>query len=345
MNEQDFAFDYGQADEMLRHSWEVHRQAFGPILEPAFSENQQVRIQLTAALNHISRREIKRGFELLQSIKESCLYPADNAAWFFFMGLCFEMAGAQDQMAVCYQKAGTFGHRFYLPYLKVARYAHLQAQFDLAEQNYRTGISCLLEMEEEERDNVVLASAYTNLTSCLTMMHRYDRAEQALAKAAELPVQPGSTATAAILFAASQKAERAALCIKALQAQRPDLVEQTQTMVDQILAGEHPHFSPVFFEQQGIAEFWQWFVQNEKDFCCLPGQEQYRQAMDSLGQWMKKLFPFLEREPRLAIGRKEEKWELLFSDFYAVGLNFGYLRLLSARPKELDDRWKFRIVH
>ena len=32
-------------EEALRRSWEIHRQAFGPILEPAFEENPQVRIE------------------------------------------------------------------------------------------------------------------------------------------------------------------------------------------------------------------------------------------------------------------------------------------------------------
>lgn len=71
---------FENAEYALRQSWEVHRQAFGPILEPAFVENPQVRIHLVAALNHISRRQIKRGMEILQSIKEQCIYDEDKAA-------------------------------------------------------------------------------------------------------------------------------------------------------------------------------------------------------------------------------------------------------------------------
>ena len=60
--------DFESAEFALRQSWEVHRQAFGPILEPAFQENPQVRILLINALNHISRREVKRGMELLKEM-------------------------------------------------------------------------------------------------------------------------------------------------------------------------------------------------------------------------------------------------------------------------------------
>ena len=56
--------------ESFQKSWAVHMQAFGPILEPAFAENPQVRIILINALNHISRREVKRGMELLKEIHQ-----------------------------------------------------------------------------------------------------------------------------------------------------------------------------------------------------------------------------------------------------------------------------------
>jgi len=46
--------DFEAAEFALRQSWEIHRQAFGPILEPAFTENRQLRILLINALNHIS---------------------------------------------------------------------------------------------------------------------------------------------------------------------------------------------------------------------------------------------------------------------------------------------------
>ncbi len=76
MNEQ--PIDFESAEFALRQSWEVHRQAFGPILEPAFTENPQVRILLINALNHISRREVKRGMELLKELHPHCIYDEDN---------------------------------------------------------------------------------------------------------------------------------------------------------------------------------------------------------------------------------------------------------------------------
>ena len=100
------SMDFASAEFALRQSWEVHRQACGPILEPAFAENQQERILLINALNHISRREVKRGMELLKEIGQYCVYDEDRAAWAFFVGLCFEMGGAKEQMLQWYEKAG-----------------------------------------------------------------------------------------------------------------------------------------------------------------------------------------------------------------------------------------------
>ncbi len=47
---------FEEAEAALWQSWEVHRQSFGPILEPAFQENPRVRILVINALNHISHR-------------------------------------------------------------------------------------------------------------------------------------------------------------------------------------------------------------------------------------------------------------------------------------------------
>ena len=234
------SFDHAEA--ALRQSWEIHRQAFGPILEPAFTENPQVRVTLIAALNHISRREIQRGLELLKQIKEHCVYDEDKAAWTFFVGLCFEMGGAKEQMLKWYADAGKFHHRFYLPYLKLAKAAHGSNRLQEASQYYQTAIECLLEMPETDRDDVILGSACTNLTSCLTMLHQYEAAERAWLAAQKLPAQPAAAATGAILYAAMGDAEKANAWIEQLKQTMPALVPRIQETAQAILDGTHPEF-------------------------------------------------------------------------------------------------------
>lgn len=238
----EYPIDFESAKFALQHSWEVHRQAFGPILEPAFTENQQARILLVNALNHISRREIERGMELLKEIHPYCIYDADKAAWAFFVGLCFEMGGARDKMLKWYEEAGQIGHRFYLPYLKLAKAIHATAQFEKAKGYYKLAIDCLLEMPENDKDESIIGSAYTNLTSCLTMLHQYEEAEQAWQEAQRYPAQPGADATAAILYAAMGNAEKTAEHIERLKENFPAWVAQTQQMTREILNGSHPAF-------------------------------------------------------------------------------------------------------
>ena len=234
--------DFESAGFALQHSWETHRQAFGPILEPAFTENPEVRIMLINALNHISRREIRRGMECLKEIRPFCIYDEDMAAWTFFVGLCFEMAGAKAQMLAWYEKAGKIGHRFYLPYLKLAKAAHTAAQLEKAKKYYEIAIDCLLEMSENDKEEIILGSAYTNLASCLTMLHRYEEAEAAWNAAQRYPAQPGASATAAILYAAMGDADKAAMYVERLKTQLPSLVAQIQEITRQILSGTHPDF-------------------------------------------------------------------------------------------------------
>lgn len=238
MNEQ--PIDFENAEFALRQSWEVHRQAFGPILEPAFTENPQVRILLINALNHISRREVKRGMELLKELHPHCIYDEDKAAWAFFVGLCFEMGGAKAQSLEWYEKAGGLGHRFYFPYLKLAKAAHTGGELEKAKGYYETAIDCLLEMPD--KDEAILGSAYTNLTSCLTCLHRYPAAEKAWENAQQYPAQPGADATAAILYAAMGSKEKAEEHLRLLQEKYPAWLDQTKTMVTELLNGTHPAF-------------------------------------------------------------------------------------------------------
>lgn len=240
MENRDYSFE--EVEQALRQSWETHRQAFGPILEPAFQENPQVRIILINALNHISRREIKEGMDLLKQIHQYCVYDEDRAAWTFFVGLGFEMAGAREQMLQWYSAAGEYKHRFYLPYLKLAKAAHTGGEYDKAGNYYQLAIDCLLEMDDNEKDDIILGSAYTNLCSCLTMLHLYQAAEKAWESAARYPLQPGADATAAIMYAAMGEREKCAAHLAMLEQKQPAWAGQTRAMTQQILLGLHPSF-------------------------------------------------------------------------------------------------------
>lgn len=224
-------FTAEEAIVALRQSWEVHTQAFGPILEPAFVDDVPTRVTLIAALNLISRREVKPGLEKLQSIKEKCQNRADWAAWLFFVGLCFEMAGIKDQMLKCYENAGEYGHGFYLPYLKLAKAAHSGGEFEKAETWYLKGIDCLKDADE----TVILGSAYANYGSCLVSMGQLREAEAALMESRKaVPELPGRTATEAILYAFLGDKEKTEKCLALLAKKEPQIYESTRQAVNEI---------------------------------------------------------------------------------------------------------------
>ena len=98
--------------DMFQKSWQVHLQTFGPLLEPAFTDSYQARVHLTAALNLISRQDLKGGLEKLKELQKYVETDADKTAWLFFMGLVFDMAGVKEAMLDFYQQAAEFGHSF-----------------------------------------------------------------------------------------------------------------------------------------------------------------------------------------------------------------------------------------
>lgn len=330
--------------DAVQRSWLIHTKAFGPILEQAFVDNYKARIDLTAALNFISNRDYDKGLDKLRSIEAACSADRDKAAWFFCMGLCMEMANRKDDMIACYQKAGVYKHGFYLPYLKIAKAAHNDAVFDTARENYIKAIQCLTKDNPDERDKVILGSVYTNLASCLTMMHCYKDAEEALKKSAEIdPEQKGRAAAEAILNAAEGNAETAYRYVDVLMTQFPAFYENTRRMVDDILNKREPQFNRITIDQDNIKAFWNWFVSNENSLLSKLKMKEYDAVFQLIQPGLKDVFPFMKRDLEFGIEPGEEFYQVTFADYYMVSLEYGYRELIDAMPESLSKNWRFDI--
>jgi len=330
----------------VQRSWQSHMQAFGPILEPAFVEKYQARVHLTAALNHISSRDIRKGLEKLKKVQKFMETDAEKALVLFVSGLAFEMAGAKDQMVGYYLQAAEFGHRFYLPYLKVAKSAHNDAVFDVAERNYRAGISCFDENSLDDQSRMIVASAYTNLASCLTMMHRFDEAESCFAASRRiLPKQPGRETSEAVFYAAAGQGEKAQMLLETTDDLRTEMMKAARQVVDEILGGTHPHFSEVKIEDEGVSAFWNWFAENQAQLLEKLAQEAYEDVTVMMQSELRKVFPFMERELDLGMAPDENGYRVTFADFYMVSLERGYAKLIQACPEVVATKWKFEAAH
>lgn len=330
----------------VRKSWEAHIRAFGPILEPAFADNLQARIHLTAALNHISTRNLAQGLLKLKALQKAVATEADRAALLFCFGLYSEMAGSQEQMLAYYSYANQCGHRFYLPYLKVAKF-YLNGRMCVeAEENFRKAIGCFTAVALSDAEKIILGSAYANLASCLTMQHRYDEAEAALESARSIcPDAPGRAAVEAVLHAVRGDAARVAECLAVLKTQGAEIHDTVKKNTDGILAGTDPMFFAVPVDDGKIAAFWQWFAGYEADMKRLLDKEKYDEGLTPVAKQLLITFPFLEEVPNVALGKNDRGYVVELKDYYAVGIAAAYEKLLAACPEDVKTRWQFVIAH
>lgn len=330
----------------VRKSWDVHMQAFGPILEPAFQNNLQARIHLTAALNHISSRNLAQALVKLKALQKAVVNDADKAALLFCLGLYGEMAGSQEQMLAYYTYANQCGHRFYLPYLKVAK-LYLNGRMCLeAEDNFRKAIDCFEATGLSDGDKLILGSAYTNLASCLTMQHRYEEAEKALATSRSIyPDAPGRAAAEAVLFALRGDAAAVENCLETLKGQDEAVCAAIKKSTDDILAGTDPMFFAVPVDEEKIAGFWQWFAGYEDEMKGLLDREKYEEGLTPVAKQLLAAFPFLEEVPNVGLGKNDKGYVVELKDYYAVGIVSAYEKLLAACPEDIKTRWQFAIAH
>ncbi len=223
------------ASEAFQKSWRIHENVFGPILSPAFTDSMAARVHLTNALNHISRRETDKGIKLLEKIESACQNDADNAAWNFFMGLAYEMAGDLEGMAEWYTRAVQYRSSFYLPYVKLAKYQHQKGSLDAAAENFEKAIACLQNTERTAQETVILASTYANFAATLVMMKSYEQAKEVLFRSEELiPVLDGRDATWAILYASLGDRANAEKYLNLVKERTPHMWGAIQKVVEDI---------------------------------------------------------------------------------------------------------------
>lgn len=331
----------------LRQSWDAHMQVFGPILAPAYPDCWTARVHLTNILNKISRRDVSGARATMQALLKSCGCDGEpeKALWHFLEGLCGEVSGDESAMIDGYMAAENYHHRFYLPHLKLARGAHAASEFDIACHEYSMALHRIREMPDNPAKDKHLASALTNLASCLTSMHRYDDAMAALEEAKGIMHLPGMEVTEAILLAAMDREREMESCLIALAAENHPAYDATLDTATAIINGENPHFTAQPADDIAIAAFWQWFADSESRLRQLCGQEENGELEALLADRLAPCFPFEHPELQMHPGPDGEAPEMYFIDFYSRSLQSGYEALLAACPPEIAARWTFTIEH
>ena len=330
----------------VQQSWKTHIQAFGPILKPAFAENFQAKIHVTAALNHISKGNLPQALPKMQQLQNFCETDADKSMLLFLFGLYCERAGNQEQMAAYYDAANRCGHGFYLPWLKVAKFHLAASNYAPAEECFRNAIACFDAAALSDGDKIILGSAYANLATCLTMLHRYEDAWTALRNSEAIcPDAPGRDAAAAVLHALRGEKEQAEACVVALGGHAPEAAQAVAASVARILDGTDPLFFPVAVDAENIAGFWTWFAGYEAQLKTHLDAQQYDEGLTPVAKALLEAFPFLENIPNVGLGKNDKGYVLELKDYYAVGIVNAYEHLTAACPQEIKDRWQFVIAH
>ena len=330
----------------FQQSWQVHRQAFGPILDPAFEGSYQAKVHLCAGLNHISKKQISQGLSTISKLDKYVKTDADKCAYAFFLGLCCEMNGKEEQWLALYTMANQFHHKLYLPYLKLGKFYLNGRMYEKAEENYRSGIGCFTGTGLSAQDRIILGSAYGNLASCLLQMHRYEEAEEALNTSRSLqPDAPGRAAIEAPLYALRGEAEKVGQCLEILKTHAPAAVQTLQETTDRILAKTDPLFFPQPIEEGAIPRFWDWFAEYSPELQQKLEQEQYEEGLTPVAKCLLEAFPFLEEIPNVSLGKNEQGWVIRLQDLYAVALMDAYEKLLAACPEEILEHWQFDVAH
>ncbi len=339
----DQAFD----NETFQMSWQIHMRAFGPLLAPAFVDNTPARVHLCNALNRISRRDIRGGMELVDKLTAAVRCDADRAVLAFARALACEMLGDSEGAVPYYAETVQYNDAFYLPHVKLARAAHVDADFDGAAEHYRAAIRCLLRGAANEQIRTQIAALRTNLASALTMMHDYEAAASELATAkAELPEQPGREATEAILAAAMGDDARVEALLTALAVSIPQAAEETRRMTAEILAGKHPHFASVETDPAALDAFWRWCASREAAVQDLQSAGDTDGLSDLLGERLAVLSPYLRRPVKIAVTPTDaDGWIVTLGDYHMVALRTLYEALLHARPDGLLPSLTFSIGH
>ena len=75
-------------------------------------------------------------------------------------------------------------------------------------------------------------------------------------------------------------------------------------------------------------------------------QNKHDEVFAQLQPQLKALFPYLERDPDVALRPLEDGgYELVFADSYMTALHDGYTKLIAARPDGLQKFRTFTILH
>ena len=332
-------------------SWYVHARMFGDIMEPAFTDDMASRLELVAALNYMSRNEISRGINKLSRLMGACKTDDDFAAWYFFMGVCYERARMPDRASIMYAESAKREPQFYMVYLLLAKCLHECKHYETAVAGYIHALELVMERPRKDevpvvRDEPLMGSIHGNMANCLVMMRRYDEAEYELYEAEGLGYTPPyMNLTWAMLFAATDRKQQARERMAVLREKMPEVESKSVLTIEEILAQKNPRFALRKLEVSKLEEFWAWFVTKEADMRAMLRGRFGINPFTEMNDRLQEIFGFNGEQVVFNISRDGHKVCLSFFDNYNLTLEIWLEKLVDLAPKQLREKWSFYAVH
>ncbi len=329
----------------FQKSWQVHMNAFGPILEPAFVEDYQARVHLTNWLNKISQGDAAGSLPLMKKLQKYIETDADRCLYYFCCALCFRSMQVDEQYYDAMEQCVALKPRFYLPYVDLAQQQLFGNFFDEAVENFRAALKYYPENQVNLQNPRTHAVLCCNLAAGLLFLHRQDEARAALEQARKICDTPDVCAVEARFFALAGDAEGVKECVARLNAADAELAERIGQDAEKILRREHPHFFEIPTAPKSIAAFWKWFDQNAAELAASLNSGDPSQAVQSIQEQLHILFPYAEAPLIGEIGSENGMLILRLKHYHSKSLVPGIAQLLAAFPEKYAQTWRFIADH
>lgn len=253
-----------------RERWQMHASIMLPVLRGAFPGDLAARLLVLKAMDDMKANRMPEAKEKLQRLllmAEASPNAPDKALAQVLTGVFYLQCGDTANMARCMRQAERHGHRFHLPHmLLAARYVYETGSYERACQELDKAIDCVYSfppLDENKRRGIAVMQAIMALAQA--MMHRMEEAERLLAKAAPAEDSEEYVHALATLRALQGQGEEAQAALGALEKLSPQRFRDFGEGIRMMLDGTHPHFTAKTPDQEAIAAYWAWFVQEEQE--------------------------------------------------------------------------------
>lgn len=182
--------EYALDSQQYKQWREIHGKTFGDVFYLAFEESQEAQLLLTAALIKISKRDYNGGLEILGRLEGFCLCEADSFTLNYFIGLCYELIGNEEQMKEYYEKIReqNVDYSFVIvfhPYYRTAKFAGRRSENEKSLYYYKKAMDFYSGQETSEDKRKNIGQLYYEMATVCLSCKDYKKSRQFIERSCE----------------------------------------------------------------------------------------------------------------------------------------------------------------